>query len=123
MHGQLCTGLPSLIPSSVPGNYAGGIGGGYVTSQDCTIMGSTITAGKYAGGVLGSSYSTSINSTGVVDCTIGSAESLYMGGLLGGCYEGAGIQCYAVIYNSFSKDTTVIASNGAGGIAGYARRW
>lgn len=44
-----------------------------------------------------------------------------MGGLLGGCYEGAGIQCYAVIYNSFSKDTTVIASNGAGGIAGYAR--
>lgn len=103
------------------GNYAGGIGGGYVTSQDCTIMGSTITAGKYAGGVMGYSYSRTINSTGVVDCTIGSSESLYVGGLLGGCYEGSGIQCYAVIYNSFSKDTTVIASNGAGGIAGYAR--
>ena len=91
------------------GNYAGGIGGGYVYTYDCTITGSTITAGKYAGGVLGCSYSTTINSTGVVDCTIGSSESLYVGGLLGGCYEGSGIQRYAVIYNSFSKDTTVMA--------------
>lgn len=103
------------------GNNAGAIGAQSVDAQHCTITGSTITASKYVGGVLGLARNSTINSVGVVDCTVGSSESMYVGGLVGGCEGSSGAQYYAVVYNSFSKDTTVNASDGAGGIVGYAR--
>ena len=103
------------------GRYAGGVGAGYTSVQDCTVSNSVITGTSYIGGALGTSYNSTINSTGVVDSQVGSDVSSYVGGLVGGNYQDSSTQCFAYIYNSFSKDTEVKASTAAGGIIGYAR--
>lgn len=95
------------------GRYAGGVGAGYTSVQDCTVSNSVITGTSYIGGALGTSYNSTINSTGVVDSQVGSDVSSYVGGLVGGNYQDSSIQCFAYIYNSFSKDTEVKASTGS----------
>ena len=103
------------------GSRAGGIGAYAVGAVDCTVRGCTVTGSSYVGGVLGYNYTSTINSTGVVDCTIGTESAQYVGGLIGGNYEDSATKTYSYVYNSFSKDTTVQASSAAGGIIGYAK--
>ena len=103
------------------GNNVGGIGTYGLSAVDCTVSGCTITGNKYVGGVLGLSYNSTINSTGVVDSFIGTENASYVGGLVGGNYQDSATQTFAVVYNSFCKDSTVQAASAAGGIIGYAR--
>lgn len=103
------------------GNNVGGIGTYGLSAADCTVSGCTITGSKYVGGVLGLSYNSTINSTGVVDSFIGTENASYVGGLVGGNYQDSATQTFAVVYNSFCKDSTVQAASAAGGIIGYAR--
>lgn len=103
------------------GTYVGGIGSYAASTNDCTVSGCTITGNKYVGGVLGLSYNSTINSTGVVDSFIGTENASYVGGLVGGSSQDSSTQTFTVIYNSFCKDSTVQAASAAGGIMGYAR--
>ena len=57
----------------------------------------------------------------LVDCTIGSANSTNVGGLVGYNYSDGATSTYTIVYNSYVKDTSVTANSNAGGIMGYAR--
>lgn len=103
------------------GNERAGGGGGYaVAVLNSTFYKNTVIAGSYAGGVLGMSYDKEIRNCSVTDCYIGSENANYAGGLLGGQVSDTTSDRYVLIYNSFSKDTTVTANIGAGGIVGKA---
>lgn len=100
---------------------AGGIGGYAVGAYDCILYNNTVVAASYAGGVMGRSYNTVIQNCSVTDCTVGTESTMYAGGLLGGSISDSSNDYFAYIYNSFSKDTEVIADMGAGGIVGHAQ--
>lgn len=105
----------------IAGSNAAGIGSYAVSVTDCMVTGCTISATNGCGGVMARNYTSTVNSVGVVDCTIGSANSTNVGGLVGYNYSDGATSTYTIVYNSYVKDTSVTANNNAGGIMGYAR--
>lgn len=103
------------------GIHSGGIASYGNNVTDCSVYDCIIQGGRYVGGIIGGIGNHTLSGNGVSNCTIGGSTSQYVGGIVGGCNYDSTADYYAIIYNSFCKDSTITASAGAGGIIGEAR--